>query len=72
MAYRQGLDYDSATTLSPSLQVSVYNSDSLPNWERKAIQLDVALSMEPLTSHKWDGGNEVRYITCNFRLDTYF
>lgn len=60
VAYRQGSDYHSATTLSPSLQVSVYNSDSLPNWEKKAIQLGVALSMESLTSIKWDGGNEVR------------
>jgi len=68
VSYQQGSDSHSTTALSPSLQVIVYNVDSLPTEEKKAIRLGVALSTEPLTSLKWDEGNEVRYRTCHLRL----
>ncbi|KIM47202.1 hypothetical protein M413DRAFT_23445 [Hebeloma cylindrosporum] len=60
VTYRQGSGNDSPTTLSPSLQVSVYSSDALPTVEKKAIQLGVPLSIELLEYLTWNGDNELR------------
>ena len=61
VTYRQGST--SATTLSPSLQVLLYDPDSLPTREKAALRLGVTSSIDPLKSLKWNGGNEVRYTT---------
>jgi len=67
VTYRQGSDY-SATTLSPSLRVLLYDPDSLPTTEKIALRSGVTSSIDLLTSLKWNGGNEVRYTTSDFQL----